>query len=175
MPSGTRDTEPTRYKKTGGLLGVRVGEASHPGPAGSRRTRRVKEQKCEKVEPLLGLLLQLTQLLTQVLGGAQGLGHLEPVLQSAAEMLGTQLVTSVPKPKKQKKEKRSGEVANNAAGVGTQRVIKVTNTAQNQPGGKGLTAEPAGKGQGKGKTKAAATASVTPVQQLPGKTGMPTR
>eukprot|EP00971_Amphidinium_carterae_P106387 2107494-Amphidinium_carterae.1 len=38
------DLTPAQQKRHGGYLGVRVGEASNPGPGGSRRTARRRNQ-----------------------------------------------------------------------------------------------------------------------------------
>ena len=34
-----------KERKHGGLSGIRIGEASHPGPAGSKRSARVRRQR----------------------------------------------------------------------------------------------------------------------------------
>lgn len=51
--------EPTRAKKTGGLLGIRIGEASHPGPTGSRTIRRRRNEKESTTNDGLLALLRL--------------------------------------------------------------------------------------------------------------------
>lgn len=62
------DTQPTRRQKTGGLLGQRIGEASHPGPSGSRRTIRKRKEKVQAQslhQTLLQLLLPFLQPIIQ--------------------------------------------------------------------------------------------------------------
>eukprot|EP00434_Breviolum_minutum_P025482 symbB.v1.2.022516.t1/scaffold2003.1/size92810/3 len=61
---GTSDTQPTRCRRTGGLLGQRIGEASHPGPSGSRRTIRKRKEKTHE-QSLLQLLLPILQPIIQ--------------------------------------------------------------------------------------------------------------
>ena len=118
---------------------IAEGEASHPGPAGSRRTQRKRNKK---IEPLVGLVTQLIQLLMQFVGGAQGLGNLEPGLQKGTELLGSSSEASRParpKPKK-KMKKKCGESADKVLGVGTRHFEQAADVAKGQlaPGkGKG--------------------------------------
>ena len=95
-----------------GYVGMRVGEASNPGPAGSRRTQRKRQADPDVLHQILQLLLTL---LLQ-LGGKHG-NALAPVLGQLTSLLGKPSGVNGPsgvsgdKPSKKRPAPKSGKPA----------------------------------------------------------------
>ena len=135
-------------------LGFRFGEASHPGPRGSRKTERKRQERdmgglSSVLRPLIQSLVQrlMNELVKSIGSGGGGLGTLlGDLLSSVNGANGTTPKQSV-KPKKRKKASQRP-------------VLGANSSATTAP-----AAQPApGKHKGKGKGKGTAQPSPAPVQ-----------
>ena len=71
------------------LQGTRVGEASHPGPHGSRKTARKRRERESELNPLLSMLRPLLQkMLKELLSDLLGKGSLSSLLGNLAKQSG---------------------------------------------------------------------------------------